>query len=379
MTDALPTPAYVFDEKALRARIGFLREHLPSAKLCYAMKANPFLVESLAHCVDLFEVCSPGEYRICERLKIAPAQIVLSGVYKERADIFRIVGQCGDKATYTVESPSQLELLSDAARACGLRLPVCLRLSSGNQFGMDKAAIGRIVEKRNELPLDIEGIQYYSGTQKKFEKIRKEAEMLKAFLSELKENYGFAAKRLEYGPGFGVGYFQSDAPVDETALLRDFCALFEDLPCGLVLEMGRFIAAPCGEYHTKIVDIKYTDGMRYCIVDGGINHLNYYGQTMAMKLPYIRHHKTNGDAAENLWTVCGSLCTTADVLVRSLPLAGAAVGDELVFEKAGAYSVTEGIYLFLSRDMPRVYVRTEDGSLVLRRDAVSTDKINSKE
>lgn len=113
---------------------------------------------------------------------------------------------------------------------------------------MDKAAIGRIVEKRNELPLDIEGIQYYSGTQKKFEKIRKEAEMLKAFLSELKENYGFAAKRLEYGPGFGVGYFQSDAPVDETALLRDFCALFEDLPCGLVLEMGRFIAASCGEY-----------------------------------------------------------------------------------------------------------------------------------
>lgn len=92
MTDALPTPAYVFDEKALRARIGFLREHLPSAKLCYAMKANPFLVESLASCVDLFEVCSPGEYRICERLKIAPAQIVLSGVYKERADIFRIVG-----------------------------------------------------------------------------------------------------------------------------------------------------------------------------------------------------------------------------------------------------------------------------------------------
>ena len=92
MTDALPTPAYVFDEKALRARIGFLREHLPSAKLCYAMKANPFLVESLAPCVDLFEVCSPGEYRICERLKIAPAQIVLSGVYKERADIFRIVG-----------------------------------------------------------------------------------------------------------------------------------------------------------------------------------------------------------------------------------------------------------------------------------------------
>ena len=35
-----------------------------------------------------------------------------------------------------------------------------------------------------------------------------------------------------------------------------------------------------------------------------------------------------------------------------MPLKHAKIGDALVFERVGAYSVTEGIYLFLSRRMP---------------------------
>jgi diaminopimelate decarboxylase len=45
-----------------------------------------------------------------------------------------------------------------------------------------------------------------------------------------------------------------------------------------------------------------------------------------------------------------------DVLVKKLPLENVSLGDLLVFENIGAYSITEGIYLFLSRDMPNVVV-----------------------
>ena len=37
--------------------------------------------------VDLFEVCSPGEFRICERVSVPMEKIVLSGVYKNPSDI----------------------------------------------------------------------------------------------------------------------------------------------------------------------------------------------------------------------------------------------------------------------------------------------------
>lgn len=53
------------------------------------------------------------------------------------------------------------------------------------------------------------------------------------------------------------------------------------------------------------------------------------------------------------------------------------IHDILIFERVGAYSVTEGIYLFLSRPMPCIYF-WEKGHLHLVREALHTDEINSE-
>ena len=77
------TPLYVFDTRALRRRLASLRRRLPPAiRLCFAVKANPFLLSELRGLVERFEVCSPGEAQICARAHIPAAQQVISGVYK---------------------------------------------------------------------------------------------------------------------------------------------------------------------------------------------------------------------------------------------------------------------------------------------------------
>lgn len=53
------------------------------------------------------------------------------------------------------------------------------------------------------------------------------------------------------------------------------------------------------------------------------------------------------------------------------------LGDLLVFENLGAYSVTEGIYLFLSRKMPRIVLYNDISDICLVRDFVDTDPINT--
>ena len=176
------TPMHIFDMAILKKRVAFLKSHLPEeVSLCYAVKANTFIIKELCGQVERFEVCSPGELAICRRLQIPMRQVVLSGVYKTPAVMEALFRDGVDIGIFTAESMEQYLLLAGLAERYTMKIRLLLRLTSGNQFGMDKAAIGRIVEKRNELPLDIEGIQYYSGTQKKFEKIRKEAEMLKPF------------------------------------------------------------------------------------------------------------------------------------------------------------------------------------------------------
>ena len=87
----------------------------------------------------------------------------------------------------------------------------------------------------------------------------------------------------------------------------------------------------------------------------------YYGQFMAMKLPFMEvlspEGKARGRETEEVWNICGSLCTINDILVKQLPAEGLSVGDRLVFKNTGAYSVTEGIALFLSRDLPAVIIK----------------------
>ena len=117
-------------------------------------------------------------------------------------------------------------------------------------------------------------------------------------------------------------------------------------------------------------------------MDGGINHLNYYGQAMAMKQPYCTQLDTEGNektgGEEESWNLCGALCTVNDVVVKRFPLHKPQLHDILVFERVGAYSVTEGIYLFLSRPLPRIYFWTEGEGLRMVRDGVHTDLLNSE-
>ena len=89
--------------------------------------------------------------------------------------------------------------------------------------------------------------------------------------------------------------------------------------------MGRYLTYLCGYYITSIVDMKVNHGLNYAIVDGGINHLNYYGQAMAAEAASLRHQtdhtgniRTEGD--EEQWNLCGSLCTVSDVIVKLFPL-----------------------------------------------------------
>lgn len=376
----IKTPSFVFDIDALIERVNGIKSLLVHGeKLCYAIKANPFLVNDLKDVVDCFEICSTGEFRIAMRAGIPHEKVVLSGVYKEEGDIREIVGICKDKATYTVESPSQFQLLEKVANEYRLTLDVILRLSSGNQFGMDENTIlGLFSTERNALK--IKGIQYYSGTQKKRDKILKEIESIVDFANKLEAN-GNTIERIEYGPGLRVAYFEGDEEVDEKAAIEEVSKAFakSDNKREIVYEAGRFIAAYCGKYYTSIVDIKNTNGTQFCIVDGGINHLNYYGQTMAMKKPHIRQFSSDfaekKDGEKQPCTICGSLCTVSDVLVKALPLEDVKSGDILEFARTGAYTVSEGIYLFLSRDMPRIYKKKE-GKITLVRDVFCTDTLN---
>ena len=379
LTTQYGTPLYVFDINVLRRRIAYLRNSLPGVRLCFAVKANPFLLQELRGFADRFEVCSPGEAEICNRSHIPAAQQVISGVYKTPSVMEKMIAQGNGPRLFTVESVRQFRLLSGLAEQYRKPINVLLRLTSGNQFGMEEQEIVQLVQEREEYPLVcIRGIQFFSGTQKtSLKRLRRELEAVDTFVCALQETCGFTVQELEFGPGFPVNYFQGQA-FDEDAFLAGFSGLLAGLRCGarVTLELGRSIAASCGSYLTRVVDVKQNRGQNYAIVDGGMHQMVYYGQSMAMQHPQCRIYPPRSGDAEN-WNLCGSLCTVNDILVKQLPVAGLKCGDVFAFGNTGAYCMTEGISLFLSRALPRIVLLRAEGAPLLVREALPTDRINT--
>ena len=395
------TPSYIFDTDELCTRIDAMQQILGcGVTVCYAMKANPFLISVLDKKLDKFEVCSPGEFAICEKEGINREKIVLSGVNKEKKDILYTM-KTGAVGIYTVESLNQLELINSCAVECGIKVKVLIRVTSGNQFGINERQVYEIADRKDELKgIIIEGIQCYSGTQKKkLSQIEAEVVWLQAIAHTCEAEHGVKLKEIEYGPGLSVDYFvtdKCDAMNTDFDELKEFAAMIKEMSekFNVTLEMGRYIAATCGILISRIADMKMNDTTRYAIIDSGINHINYYGQAMAMKKPrceFIPMEYTEGFAdgayhevevysqGVQPYNICGSLCTVGDVIVKNLELKDAKIGDMIAFYNIGAYSVTEGIYLFLSRRMPAIVLYSNKNGYRVIRKSVETFLINSSD
>jgi diaminopimelate decarboxylase len=397
IADKYGTPAFVFDVDELRDRAYKIKELLNSGTdrigLCYSIKANPFIIPCISDIADMFEVCSPGELQICKSYNVNPEKIIYSGVHKENEDI-RDAIEYG-AAIITAESIRHYELVTHAAKELNKRVKLILRLSSKSQFGMSIEDVEYILglNRDNDL-ISIEGLHYFTGTQRvKLKHQMDELAMLKGVITDLRVKFGLPLEWFEYGPGLSFPYFEGEDFSDTLRPLKELCNNLYEISkiSNMTVEMGRFLASSCGYYISRVCDVKSSYDNTWCILDGGINHLNYLGQMMGMKTPVIitirsdynnalnntsESEKNNTYKQSKNQTLCGSLCTTNDVIVRSFQGEDLNINDILVFCNTGAYSITEGLNLFLSRNMP-VVLLYKDGIITKVRNETETWRLNS--
>ena len=382
------TPTYVYDVEAIIERIKYLRDKLGAAVL-YAVKANSFIVKEIEEEIDGYEICSKGEFDICNSLDINRGKMVISGVHKDRPSIEDMMANCEDIGKYTIESVNQWKLLTDVAKQYGRKINALIRLTSGNQFGVNPDDLKYIIQNNDDNIITITGIEYFSGTQKhSIKKINKEADKLISLIDELQEELGFTVKQIEYGPGLPIFYYQGEE-FDEEAFLDEVKLALDRIKekgVELSLEVGRSLVAKAGKYFTSVVDLKSNKNGNFVILDGGINHLVYYGGTLGMRIPHYQIVGMSSEAGDKegvdaesdaiTYNLHGSLCTVNDILVKNITSKKLNLGDVFVFENVGAYSSTEGISLFLSRDLPQIALADGEGNLRVVREVIKTSDIN---
>ena len=339
------------------------------------MKANTFLVAALAERVNRIEACSAGEYDICRKQGIKPEKIILSGVLKKKEELERIFRKEMTLPVVTAESKEQFLLISELAQKYERNIRIMLRLTSGNQFGMELSLVEELMIESLENPyLKIAGLHYFSGTQKTdVSFMTQELLYLNGIYKQFKKRYGIELDEMEYGPGIYVEYFQKQKGWEVEAAFQKLrmCVKNMSFQGTLTLELGRSLTATCGYYVTTIQELKQNGNESYAIVDGGIHQMHYDGQIMGMRLPFYRQLPRKSCKGA-YWNICGALCTVNDVLAKNMWLNEVHRGDVLVFEKMGAYSITEGIALFLSRELPGILVYRKITGLIQFRPSILT-------
>lgn len=354
------TPCYVFYEQKLYETIQKLRKCCgPGVKLCFSVKSNPWLTAYMMQYTDQAEICSDGELELCNNLGINMNNVLAGGVSKHYNDLIHMV-QSG-VGMISIESENQLKLLKQICKSEKYSCVCLLRISSGNQFGISAEEVKRILSESKGDPLvSFAGLHYYSGTQKRdLNNIFKEMEWLEIFADQLYGSFDRYPMILEYGPGIGYPYFWTDEREYHWKIFQMISERFRQWTekYHFVFEAGRIYVSEAGDYLTEIVDIKRNKERIYYIVDGGCHQLKYYNQSNGYRIPFFNViHKEDKERKKTVVTVCGSLCTAGDILLRDIEMEECDIGDIFVFHNVGAYSSTEAMALFLSRKYSDIFV-----------------------
>jgi diaminopimelate decarboxylase len=370
------TPFFAYDRSLLTGRVAQVRAALPSdIDLSYAIKANPMpaVVHHLSGLVDSFDVASALELRTALNTTMPPNRVSFAGPGKEPAELRQAVAA---GVTVEMESETEARRLVEIGQRLGIRPRVAVRVNpdfeikgsgmrmggGSQQFGVDAEQVPSLLKRFASGEVDVLGFHVFAGSQNLRADILADAQRKTVdLLLRLAEIAPAPVRYLNLGGGFGIPYFEKDAPLDLTAIGANLAELVEAkirtrLPkARVVLELGRYLVGECGVYVTRILDRKESRGRTFLVVDGGLHHQlaasGNFGQVIRRNYPIAIGNRMDEEAAETV-TIVGRLCTPLDLLGDRVTLPPADIGDLVVVFQAGAYGLTASPTAFLSNPEP---------------------------
>ena len=369
------TPLYVYDSAAIAARIGELRQAVPTEfKLHFAIKANPMpgVVNFVAPLVDGLDVASQREMQTALASGMAAHEISFAGPGKRMPELEAAVAA---GVLLNVESPAELERLAQISRASGRRARVAIRvnpdfelktsgmkMSGGPKpFGIDAEQVPALLAGPAMQSVDFCGFHIFAGSQNLRVEAIEEAQTKSLQLAiQLARHAPRPPRILNLGGGFGIHYFPREERLDLAAIGQRMRALVpvatRELPgCELVIELGRYIVGEAGVYLARVLDCKKSRDQWFVVTDGGLHHhlaaSGNFGQVVRKNYPVANASRMYDGTRETV-SVVGPLCTPLDILGAGVEIGRPEPGDLIAVFQSGAYGLTASPLGFLSHPEP---------------------------
>ena len=369
LAERFGTPLYLFDEDRIREncrmyKTAFANGFGENAAPAYASKAASFVhIYRVMREEEMYiDVVSSGEIHTAVKAGFPMERAFFHSNNKTDADIIYALDT--GVGYFVVDGEDELVRLSELAEQRGMVQKILLRLTPGidphtyeavntgmvdSKFGtaIETGQARVIVERALSLSgIALEGVHCHVGSQVFDEDVfQRTADIMLPFLAQMHEEFGFTAKILNFGGGYGVPYTESDGTVDIRARIGEVAAYLKALCERLSIEMpffvmepGRSIVADAGMTVYQVGAVKRIPGYKnYVSVDGGMTDNPRYA-LYGSKYTVIHGEKAN-EPADFLCDLVGRCCESGDIVQPKVFLpASTARGDLVCVCTTGAYN-----------------------------------------
>ena len=392
------TPVFLLDDARVRARI---REYKEAMKTNFGESSIPLFASKSLSFKEIYrimaeegigtDIVSSGELFTAVCAGFPMERAFFHGNNKTDFDIrYAIENRIG---YFIVDSMEELLRIDEYAQNAGIRQKILLRLTPGidphthqkistggvdSKFGsaietglaekITKAALSR-------MNVELCGFHCHIGSQIfDIEPYITAAEIMLSFIANMKEKYGFTAKILNLGGGFGVRYIESDPEINITeninaigAYIRKKCAESNLSMPTIYMEPGRSIVADAGMTLYTVGSVKEIEGFKnYVSIDGGMTDNPRY--TLYQSAYTIKLANRADEKADFPCTVGGRCCESGDLIQENVMLPKPKRGDVLAVLVTGAYNYSMASNYNRVTKPPVVVLRDGTEKLAVRRE-----------
>ena len=400
LTKKYSTALYVMDEERIRANmrtyIGAMKKYFGEKSLpLYASKAASFKrIYAIAKEESMgIDVVSSGEIYTAKCAGFPLSMAYFHSNNKTDEDVeFAIENGVG---YFVADNFEEVDAIDFFAKKHGICQKILLRLTPGidphtyeavatgkvdSKFGsaIETGAAEKIcryaLEKEN---IELVGFHCHVGSQVfDSEVYLAAAEIMFKFIADMKNKYGYTAKELNLGGGYGVRYTENDPVIDIAENIKLVSEKTKEMAERLGVEYpiirmepGRSIVADAGLTLYKVGSVKRIEGYKnYVSVDGGMTDNPRYA---LYKSAYtvLAANKMNEDCNFEC-SVVGRCCESGDIIQENVKLPESICrGDIIAVLSTGAYNYSMASNYNRVPRLPIVMVNGKDSYIAVKRES----------
>ena len=294
---------------------------------------------------------------------------------------------------FIVDGMEELCRIDEFAGKAGVRQKILLRITPGidphthrkistggvdSKFGsaIETGLAASITgEALSRSHVELVGFHCHIGSQIfDIEPYTDAADIMTGFIADMRYRYGFEAKILNLGGGFGVRYVASDPEINITENIRRIaahvkqrCAEYGIRLPQVLLEPGRSIVADAGITLYTVGSVKEIPGFKnYVSIDGGMTDNPRY--TLYQSSYTVLVVDKIDAPADFECTVGGRCCESGDLIQEHVKIPRPQRGDILAVLVTGAYNYSMASNYNRVTKPPIVIVRGGRDVLAVRRE-----------